>query len=263
MTIVVVTENAPALITTVCVPGGGGLTCVTQPWATDVPVDPAGSPKMLSAGSVRFISAVSTPATVSGLPSKVIDGAVCRSLERAQARSSASVVPLPSKVLHSTLDPVMKSGVPAPVVHDARPGPTGPNGASVPPTFQQAVEGSPVPKGFCGVGVVNTFVHSAARVSCAFFVGVAAAGDAAARARLAVATTRQATEANARHPLWTPLIRVDVLDDPSRDGDTGPPAMSVAVVHGAVNARATPPRRRPAHLSGRSTAIAPPGCHGQ
>src|SRR5262249_22097632 len=161
-------------------------TWATQPWATDRP-DPAGTPRKLSAGIVRWISDVSTSSTVSALPSKVIDGAVWRSKARAHARSSASVVPLPSKVLHSTLDPVMKRGVPVPAVQDATD--TGPSGASVPSTFQHAVEGSPVPKGFWSLGVTNTFVHSAASVSGAFFAGVADAGDAAARVTPAVART--------------------------------------------------------------------------
>lgn len=119
--IFVVKVKEGALPTMVCVPGVSGSTCATQPCPTDRPVVPAGRSKMLPAGRTMFIGGVSTSFTGTEWPSTATEGAVCASLCSAQARNSASVVPFPSNVLHSTEVAVTKILVPAFMVHDGPP----------------------------------------------------------------------------------------------------------------------------------------------
>jgi hypothetical protein len=99
-----------------------------------------------------FSSRVSLSVTGTGWPSTVTDGAVCTSLCSAQARNSASVVPFPSSVLHSTEDAATKILVPGFTVHESMP--LGPNGATVPPPrVQHPNAAPPVPNAFWADGV--------------------------------------------------------------------------------------------------------------
>src|SRR5690242_16173418 len=117
---------------------------------------------MLSAGRTRFSTGVSTPLTGMGRPSTVTDGALAASLCSAQARSSASVVPSPSNVLHSTEDATTKTLVPGLTVHDSTP--DGAKGETVrSPRSQHANAAPPVPNEFSADGVWNTAVQRAAR----------------------------------------------------------------------------------------------------
>src|SRR5215831_12429686 len=168
--IFVVKEGEPP--TMVCVPGVSGFRCATQPCPTDRPVVPVGLPKMLSAGRVMFISRVSTSFTGTDWPSTVTGGALCTSICSAQARNSASVVPFPSNVLHSTEADTTKILVPGFTVHDEMP--LGPNGATVPPRFQHPNASPPVPNEFWADGVASTFIHNAVR-SASIFTGAGAA----------------------------------------------------------------------------------------
>src|SRR6478735_5053233 len=100
MICVVTGGSAPVLIAIVCVPGVSGRRGATQPWPTDSPVVPAGSAKRLSLGRVIGRRGVSASVTCTGSPSRVTMDLVGL-FTRAQARSSASVLPFPSNVLHS------------------------------------------------------------------------------------------------------------------------------------------------------------------
>jgi hypothetical protein len=148
------------------------------PWATDRPSIPAGAPNRLSAGSTISSSAVSASRTRTARPSTLTCGADGRSPARAHVRSSASVVPLPSNVLHSTEFAATKIRVPGFTVHDDTP--VGPNGATVPSRLQHPNASPPVPNEFCALGVWSTTVHNAPSCASSFFVGVAAADGAAA-----------------------------------------------------------------------------------
>ena len=109
---------------------------------------------MLSAGRVMFSRGVSASVTGTDgtdLPSTVTLGAADTSPWRAHARNSASVVPFPSNVLHSTEFAATNIWVPGLTVHDAMP--VGPNGATVPPRFQHPNAGPPLPKEFWALGV--------------------------------------------------------------------------------------------------------------
>src|SRR5262249_59141264 len=177
--IFVVKEGAlPAMV---CVPGVSGSRCATQPCPTDRPVVPASRPKMLSAGRTMFIGRVSTSFTGTGWPSTVTEGAVGTSLCSAQARSSATVAPFPSNVLHSNEDAATKILVPGFTVHEGTP--LGPNGATVPPPrFQHANAAPPVPNEFRADGVLSTVVHNAVRPTSSFpSAGAALAAGAATR----------------------------------------------------------------------------------
>ena len=94
---------------------------------------------------------VSTPVAGTDLPSTFAVDTAGRSAARAHARNSASVVPLPSNVLHSAELAATNILVPGLTVHDAMP--LGPNGATVPPRFQHPNVGPPVPKEFWALGV--------------------------------------------------------------------------------------------------------------
>src|SRR5215831_17455044 len=184
----VVKVNEGPVPAMVCLPGVSGSTCATHPCPTDRPVVPAGRPKMLSAGRTMFIRGVSTSFTGTDWPSTVTEGAVCASLSSAQARNSASVVPFPSSVLHSTEDAATRILVPGLTVHDGTP--LGPNGATVPPLrFQHANAAPPVPNAFWADGVSSTVVHNAVRLA-SIFTGAGAALAAGAAARAAQAANR-------------------------------------------------------------------------
>src|SRR5260370_30643509 len=135
----VVKEGAlPAIV---CVPGVSGSKCATEPCTADSRVVPAGRPKMLSGGRTMFIGRVSTSFTDTDWPSTVTEGAVCTSLCSAQARNSASVVPFPSKVLHSNEEAATKILVPGLTVHEGTP--LGPTGPTVPPPRPQHANPAP------------------------------------------------------------------------------------------------------------------------
>src|SRR5215831_8146125 len=177
-----------ALPAMVCVPGVSGSKCAIQPCPTDRPVVPAGRPKMLSAGRTMFIGGVSASFTGTLWPSTVTEGAVCASFCSAQARNSASVVPFPSSVLHSSEDAATKILVPGFTVHDGTP--LGPNGATVPPPrFQHVNASPPEPNAFWADGVSSTVVHNAVRLA-SIFTGAGAALAAGAAARAAQAANR-------------------------------------------------------------------------
>src|SRR6516225_3629401 len=159
MSLVVKVKVGPVPVM-ICVPGVSGSTCATQPCPTDRPVVPAGRLKMLSAGKTICISGVSTSLTGTDWPSTVTEGAVCASACSAQARNSASVVPFPSIVLHSTEDAATRILVPGLTVHEGTL--LGPNGATVPPLrFQHVNAAPPVPNAFWADGVWSTVVHNA------------------------------------------------------------------------------------------------------
>ena len=77
----------------------------------------------------------------------------------------------------------MKSGVPTP---SARRDALGPERCQRAVDIPSKPSKDRPPRRICGLGVTNTFVHSAASVSGAFFVGVADTGDSPAMATPAV-----------------------------------------------------------------------------
>src|SRR4051795_3152031 len=118
---------------------------------------------MLSCGRWIVSSPVSTELSGTGSPLMVTVAVTPASAPTAHARSSASVVPLRSKVLHSVVHPAMKILVPAFTVHVTEPPPPPTNGATnLPPSTTHW--GPPPPNGLSGVGVSRTFVHKCPRV---------------------------------------------------------------------------------------------------
>src|SRR3954454_13865596 len=118
---------------------------------------------MLSCGRWIVSSPVSTELSGTGSPLMVTVAVTPASAPTAHARSSASVVPLRSKVLHSVVHPAMKILVPAFTVHVTEPPPPPTNGATIlPPSTTHW--GPPPPNGLSGVGVSRTFVHKCPRV---------------------------------------------------------------------------------------------------
>ena len=132
--VVVVVGTTLPPITIVWVPGGSGCRSATQPWPTESPPVPAGSPKTLFAGRTMSNSGVTTSVSGTDLPSRVTVGGSRTSDSDAHVRSSASEVP--SNVLHSTEEPTTKILVPGFTVHDSTP--SGPNAATVPPPVRRA-----------------------------------------------------------------------------------------------------------------------------
>src|SRR3954465_11209391 len=115
---------------------------------------------MLSCGRWIVSSPVSTELSGTGSPLMVTVAVTLSSAPTAHARSSASVVPLPSKGLHSVVHAAMKTLVPALTVHVNEPPP---NGATIlPPSTKHW--GPPPPNGLSGVGVSRTVVHRFPRV---------------------------------------------------------------------------------------------------
>src|SRR5215211_1990759 len=115
---------------------------------------------MLSCGRWIVSSPVSSELSGTGSPLMVTVAVIPASAPTAHARSSASVVPLPSKVLHSVVHAAMKILVPALTVHVNEPPP---NGATIlPPTTTHW--GPPPPNGLSGVGVSRTVVHKCPKV---------------------------------------------------------------------------------------------------
>ena len=109
----VVALEVPKVIKTECVPGVKGCSSATQPCATKSPSVPAGSPKTLAGGNTLWTSGVTTSATGTVLPSTVtVAFAAKSSAFSAHVRSSASVVPWFSNVLHSVEYAVTNTFVP-------------------------------------------------------------------------------------------------------------------------------------------------------
>src|SRR3954447_17672939 len=77
------------------------------------------------------------------------------SVATAQARSSSSLVPLPSKVLHSVVQPEKRILVPRATVQFVTPSPA--SGATTLPL--NCTQGSPPANGLVGVGSSSTVVH--------------------------------------------------------------------------------------------------------
>src|SRR4051812_44842417 len=115
---------------------------------------------MLSCGRWIVSSPVSTELSGTGSPLMVTVAVIPASAPTAHARSSASVVPLRSKVLQSVVHPAMKILVPALTVHGKEPPPIG--ATILPPSTTHW--GPPPPNGLSGVGVSRTFVHKCPRV---------------------------------------------------------------------------------------------------
>src|SRR4029453_17248122 len=112
---------------------------------------------------------VSTSVTGTGRPSTVIVWVVTVwSAASAQLRSSASVVPLPSQVLHSVDQATAKILVPGSVVHG--PVPSGPNGARTPSKWIQVL---PPLNGLSGDGVWSTVVQRSPSMPPSRWFGVA------------------------------------------------------------------------------------------
>src|SRR3954451_473896 len=88
-------------------------------------------------------------------PSSVADGVIVASVATAQARSSSSLVPLPSKVLHSVVQPEKTILVPRATVQFVTPSPA--SGATTLPL--NCTQGSPPANGLVGVGSSSTVVH--------------------------------------------------------------------------------------------------------
>ena len=168
----------------VWVPGVSGCRSATQPCATEralrssrLPEDVVGRQDDVQQGCLNLRDR----------HGRAVDGnrgSDLRVGSRAHVRSWASVVPLPSNVLHSTDCAVTNTFVPGFTVHDSTPPGASSNGATVPPRSKHANAEPPVPNEFWALGVSSTVVHSAARWSSRFFTGTAPAAGAAAKSAI-------------------------------------------------------------------------------